>query len=326
MATPLDSILEFDAEASYEQETSVKRRKAASRQDVILQNITPGHHCVVDKSNGIDLYFEPFGVIDLTWFDPQKLRRSTPLQKSLIDGYLVPITRDEHDSILHAESLRLKEDALNSVNGNKNRRTRKFEVEGPDGQMRELEAEVVNLNKVDSASAQASISSAGQANDPTSFSIAFNRARKEYAVQGMNLTAQVFHKMAQENPSLIKTYLRKEQSDAPLANTVFSGDKRKEGRFFVAGQPGQVDQFGRPLNIATPSPMTHGQLKNFGQDALSAQQELYRTAASVDDSFDPDDDSMDDEPPMAQVIDLNAPDDSDDLSGFGGGGSGVRRL
>ena len=316
MATPLDSIL-MDAEASYEQEAAPapRRRSSASRQDVILQNITPGHHCVTDKGNGIDLYFEPFGVTDLTWFDPQKLRRSTQLQKSLIDGYLVPITREEHDSILHAESMKMKEDALNSINPNGKRRTRTFET--PDG--REIEAEVVNLNNFDSKSAQDSITSAGQSNDPTSFSIAFNRARKEYAVNGLNLTAQTFHKMSLENPALVKSYLRKEQADAPLANTVYSGSDKK-GRFFVAGQQGQVDQFGQPLRGGATSG-----LKNFNAGAANAQQELYRTAASVDDAFDPDAEDSD-EPPMAQVIDLNAPDDSDDLSGFNGGGGGVRRL
>lgn len=307
MSNPLDGI-RSNAAVIDEAVAESTSRQQSSRRDVILQNITPSHHCVVDKINGIDFYFEPFGVMDLTWFDAHKLQRSTPLQKSLIDGYLVPITREEHDSILHAESMRQRDEALNAVNP-KQRRTRKVEVDG-----KEVDAEVINLSKVDSQSAQDSISSAGQANDPTSFSIAFNRARKEYALSGRNLSAQVFHQMAMDNPGLIKTYLKKEQADLPLQNTVYSGSETK-GRFFVAGQQGQVDQWAQPL--------TQG-LKNFQQGELAAQNELYRTAADIDDAFDSDAEETD-EGQMAQIIDLNAPDDSDDLSGFGGG-NGVRRL
>lgn len=303
MSTPFNNFYEPEA-------TAVK----SDRPDVILQNITPGHHCVVDKQNGIDLYFEPFGAIDLTYFDTGKMRRSPYIQKSLIEGYLVPITREEYDHILYAESQKLKQEALDNINPGKKTRTKSFEVDG-----REIEAEVVNLSKVDSSSAQAHISSAGQSNDPTSFAIAYNRARKEYAIQGINLTAQNFHQMVEADANragggtLIKQYLRKEKSDSPITNGVLSGQEGK-GTFYVAGQNGQVNQFGQPIN----PPVRNG-LKNYNAAQDSASRDLFATANKINDSYDPDADTAD-ESPMAQIIDLA--DDSEDI----GGGGNIRRL
>lgn len=306
MATQLETLLN--------QQDNTDNKNSRAKQDILLQNVTPGFHCVMDKRNGLELNFEPFGVIDLTYFDKTKILSSTPLKQSMINGYLVTITREEHDNILYAESQKQQEDALNSVHPANKTRTKSFNIDGKD-----FEAEVVNLNKFDSKNDQDKVTSAGQANDPKSFAIAYTRARQEHIAQGMNLTAQNFQHMITQNPNLVKTYMARVRDDAPIKNSVTSGHESK-GRFFVAGQPGQVDQFAQPLRGGDS-------LKNFGNDAQNAQQELYRTAAMVSDAFDPAEESgYDDEGdhPMAQVIDLNQPDDSDDLGGSGPGG--IKRL
>ncbi len=64
-----------------------------------VQNVTPGHHFVTDMG----LHFQPFEVRDLLTEDPTLLKKSRDIQKSLMLGTLVRITRDEADQLLQIE-------------------------------------------------------------------------------------------------------------------------------------------------------------------------------------------------------------------------------
>ena len=72
----------------------------AEPEDFIVQHIHSGYHNINDLALATPLTFGPHEVKDLTYEDGARLKKSPGLTKSLIEGILVRITRDQANHIM----------------------------------------------------------------------------------------------------------------------------------------------------------------------------------------------------------------------------------
>ncbi len=166
-----------------------------------VQNVTPGHHYVTDMG----LHFEPYEVKDLLTEDPAILKKSRDIRKSLALGTLVKITSEEADELLEMEIALLQAEQRKEA---AQRQTSTVNIEG-----RQVVADTFDAARGGGAQDKSGlVSTAGFANDHTSYAQAFQNMRAAYANQGRTLTARDFGKMVQENPDLVRNTMNSTNS------------------------------------------------------------------------------------------------------------------
>lgn len=157
-----------------------------------VQNVTPGHHYVTDMG----LHFEPYEVKDLLTEDPAMLKKSRDVRKSLALGTLVKISKEEADELLEMEIALLQAEQRKEA---AQRQTSTVNIDG-----RQVVADTFDAARGGAQDKSGLVSTAGFANDHTSYAQAFQNMRVAYANKGMTLTARDFGQMVQENPDLVR--------------------------------------------------------------------------------------------------------------------------
>jgi len=189
-----------------------------------VQNVTPGHHFVTDMG----IHFQPYEVKDLLTEDPMLLKKSRDIRKSLTLGTLVKISKEEADQLLEMEIALLQQEQRKEVS------TRETLV-NVDG--KQIVADTFDAARAGNTGDKSNlISTAGFANDHSSYALAFQNMRHAYAEQGRTLSARDFGKMTQENPDLVRNYMNRTSSSG-----VWSGDPGKGRATFAVPSNGEGD-------------------------------------------------------------------------------------
>jgi len=190
------------------------------RQSFIVQNVTPSQLFISD----IRLTLGPLQVIDFTWHDPAKIHGSSDLKRAIKIGLLKLISQDDADEF---ETERIENEKRALL---KSQRDQKFdEVDSENGSKHF--ADVVDLEKGDTARGQAQVTTAGYANDPLSYALALDMEQANYEARGARLTAAEFARKVEANPKLVSQILERRTASV-------SGDTRR-GRAYVAAPPGE---------------------------------------------------------------------------------------
>jgi len=178
-----------------------------TEESFFVQNVTPGHHFVTDMG----IHFQPFEVKDLLSEDPLLLKKSRDIRKSLALGTLVKISKDEADRLLEMEiQLMQQEQRRESAS-----RETLVNVDG-----KQIVADTFDAARAGNSGDKSNlVSTAGFANDHSSYAQAFQNMRQAYAEQGKTLSARDFGQMTQENPEIVRNYMNRTSS-----NSVWSGD------------------------------------------------------------------------------------------------------
>lgn len=184
-----------------------------SRETFIVQNVTPGPHCVSD----IKLTFDPFQIIDLTYEDSEMVLGSRALKKSLQCGILRRITAEEADAIQTKEIERSRQKMIREQ---KMRQRQQSVVESEDG--RQFEAEVTNINA--GQQGREEVTTTGHVNDAMTYAMAYAKASAAAKRQGKVLDPEEFaQKLGNDNRLLNQLAFDSGNVDAESA----SGDMRR---------------------------------------------------------------------------------------------------
>jgi hypothetical protein len=195
-----------------------------------VQNVTPGHHFVTDMG----IHFQPFEVRDLLTEDPALMKKSRDIQKSLMLGTLVRISRDEADQLL------LIEVSLMQAEQRKEAAERQMSTVNIGD--KQVIADTFDAARGGTGDKSGLVSTAGYANDHNSYSQAFQNLRQAYANNGRVLTARDFSTMTQENPDLVRNYMN-------VSNPgTWSGDpNRGKATFATPSMDGEARMPGQAL-------------------------------------------------------------------------------
>jgi len=279
-------------------------------ESIIVQNTLAGPLYISD----IGMEFGGFEVRDLTWEDPSIVKRSQDLRRALTTGHLMRITQAEWDRIMQFKAAEARAETQRVSN---TRTRRKVKADG-----RIIEAEYLNLNKADGGrTAQDQVSTAGYANDPMSYAMAFQEARAQYEERGAILDAQTFAGMVENRPRLIQQLLNNESmfNDGVMSGAVGRGRATviTQGVGYDTGVT-QLDMtnYNRDQQIAGSTAAGLGSQKNQVLDPFNPH--IMPSMAQIPDFVDLDNLDDDDDAGYAEEIDLAS--DGDDLGG------GVRRL
>jgi hypothetical protein len=172
-----------------------------------VQNVTPGHHFVTDMA----IHFQPFEVKDLLSEDPMLLKKSRDIRKSLALGTLVKISKEEADNLLEMEIVLMQQEQRKEASS----RDTLVNVDG-----KQIVADTFDAARAGNVGDKSNlISTAGFANDHSSYAQAFQNMRDAYAENGKTLSAREFGQMTQENPDIVRNYMNRTSSSG-----VWSGD------------------------------------------------------------------------------------------------------
>jgi hypothetical protein len=208
-----------------------------------VQNVTPGHHFVTDMG----IHFQPFEVKDLLAEDPALLKKSRDIRKSLTLGTLVKISKEEADQLLEMEI------ALMQQEQRKQAATRETLV-NVDG--KQIVADTFDAARAGNSGDKSTlISTAGFANDHSSYAQAFQNMREAYAERGQTLSARDFGQMTQENPDIVRNYMNRTSSTG-----VWSGDPGRGKATFAVPSSSEGDV----------RPPAQGYMSNFNRDSRLA--------------------------------------------------------
>ena len=158
----------------------------------IIQNVTPGYHYITD----LKLSIEPLGVVDLTYREAAEVKSSQNLKDSLRAGYVRQIDEKEADRISGLKTAKLRRDVT------KLQQQSKLTTMDIDG--KPVEVEPINLSRADAGKMTAEVSSAGYANDPLSYVVAFETAQDIAKSQGDILTPEEFAEMVNRDSELVR--------------------------------------------------------------------------------------------------------------------------
>lgn len=186
---------------------------SAEPETFIVQNVMPCFHCISD----LGWTFQPFEVKDLTWQDTAIIQKSANLRESIKKGLLKQITQEQWDEL---QDRQLAEERARLVKDQRERKRQMVDVDGT-----AIEAEIINLNAGDRGiTADEEVTTAGNINDPMTYSVAFAAASAEAAERGEHLDASDFSRMLENNPKLIDNYLTR---SASVGRGVTSGNSRR---------------------------------------------------------------------------------------------------
>ncbi len=180
-----------------------------TEESFFVQNVTPGHHYITDMG----LHFEPYEVKDLLTEDPLLLKKSRDVRKSLALGSIVKISREEADQLLEMEIALLQAEQRKEAN---QRQTSVVNIDG-----KQVVADTFDAARAGGQDKSGLVSTAGFANDHSSYAQAFQNMRSAYASQGRTLTARDFGQMVQENPDIVRNTMNSVNSG------VWSGDPNR---------------------------------------------------------------------------------------------------
>lgn len=242
-----------------------------------VQNVTPGHHFVSD----MNIYFEPFQVRDLLTEDPVLLKKSRDIRKSLMLGTLQKISKDEADKLMEMEVTLMQSEQRQEVQS----RETLVNVDG-----KQIVADTFDAARAGNAGDKSAlVSTAGYANDHSSYAQAFQNLRDAYAAQGKTLSARDFGKMTQDNPDIVRNYMNRTASAG-----VWSGDpNRGKATYAVplgadgeSRAPGQtyMSNFNRDSRLAG-SDYTDMRMAQAPED-LSFAEEILISDNDEDDAYD----------------------------------------
>lgn len=249
-----------------------------TEESFFVQNVTPGHHYVTDMG----LHFEPFEVKDLLTEDPAMLKKSRDIRKSLALGTLVKISREEADDLLEMEIALLQAEQRKEASQRQNSST----VVNVDG--KQVVADTFDAARGGGAQDKSGlVSTAGYANDHSSYAQAFQNMRTAYANQGRTLTARDFGQMVQENPDLVRNNMNTTNSGS------WSGDPNR-GRATYA----------LPSMDGEPTVPVQSNMTNFNRDQRLAGSTYANMVSQAD--LNPD-------LPYAEEIDVLAEGDAYDI-------------
>lgn len=208
-----------------------------------VQNVTPGHHFVTDMG----IHFQPFEVKDLLSEDPALLKKSRDIRKSLALGTLVKISKNEADELLEMEI------ALMQQEQRKEAATRETLV-NVDG--KQIVADTFDAARAGNTGDKSNlVSTAGFANDHSSYAQAFQNMRDAFAAQGKTLSARDFGHMTQENPDIVRNYMNRTSSSG-----VWSGDPSRGKATYAVPSSNEGDS-------RAPA---QGYMSNFNRDSRLA--------------------------------------------------------
>lgn len=259
----------------------------------IVFNPRGGHHFVSD----IKMMFGPFEAKDLSWEDPRYINSSVDLRQAIRMDFLQRITPEEHELLLKRQVDRDRRAVL-MAEQRRQRRLRRVKAEG-----HEFEAEEVGAadGLIDT---ETELSTAGQANDPATYVVAYKIAAAEVSANGGFLDAEEFDKMVKSNPYIIKQLVSKarhqEFGNAGIQFASSQSGDASRGRAFVTSTP---NNFGETSILG----LTMG---NFSRDQYVGGMEEF--GGHVKGGGYRPDDLMIDLPP-AEEIDLTIEDNEDDL-------------
>lgn len=189
-----------------------------------VQNVTPGHHFVTDMG----IHFQPYEVKDLLSEDPLLLKKSRDIRKSLTLGTLVKISKDEADQLLEMEIALMQQEQRNEIST----RETLINVDG-----KQIVADTFDAARAGNTGDKSNlVSTAGFANDHSSYAQAFQNMRDTYAQQGKTLSAREFGQMTQENPELVRNYMNRTSSSG-----VWSGDPTRGKATYAVPSMGEND-------------------------------------------------------------------------------------
>jgi hypothetical protein len=204
-----------------------------------VQNVTPGHHFVTDMG----IHFQPFEVKDLLSEDPTLLKKSRDIRKSLAMGTLVKISKEEADNLLEMEIALMQQEQRKEAST----RETLINVDG-----KQIVADTFDAARAGNTGDKSNlVSTAGYANDHSSYAQAFQNMREAYAEQGRTLSARDFGQMTQENPDIVRNYMNRTSSTG-----VWSGDPGRGKATFAVPSNAEGD---------TRSP-AQGYMSNFNRD------------------------------------------------------------
>lgn len=244
-----------------------------------VQNVTDGHHYVTDMG----LHFEPFEVKDLYMEDSTLFKKSRDIRKSMQLGILARTSREEADALLDMEIALIQTEHQREID---QRETRTIDVNG-----KMVVADTFDAAKAGGQTKAGLVSTAGFANDHTSYAKAFQTVRQAEADRGHILTAREFSEMVNNDPNLVRNVMR----NAPAAGA-WSGDPGRGKATFAVPSGGEGD----------PRYPGSTYLTNFNRDQRLAGADYSRISTQQNNSNA--------DLPFAEEIDVLA--DDDDESGY----------
>jgi len=256
---------------------SVAAEAVEVEESFFVQNVTPGHHFVSD----MNIYFEPFQVRDLLTEDPILLKKSRDIRKSLMLGTLQKISKDEADKLMEMEVTLMQSEQRKEVAS----RETLVNVDG-----KQIVADTFDAARAGNSGDKSElVSTAGYANDHSSYAQAFQNLREAYASQGKTLSARDFGKMTQDNPDIVRNYMNKNASAG-----VWSGDPNRGRATYAVPMtadgdsraPGQtyMSNFNRDSRLAGAD-YTEIKMADTPED-LSYAEEILISDNDEDDAYD----------------------------------------
>lgn len=244
-----------------------KSNKTKQPETFFVQNATLSYLFLSD----IKLQFSRLEAKDLTWDDPNIIKKSKDLQNALRKGILVKLTEEEYnklqDQMAEKEKKLLAREQKNKLNYKK--------VKSEDGE-KEFIADRFDVSK--SSKKQSALDFSGNANDTMSYVTAFEIAQGIAAENGDQLTAFEFGEMVENNPNLVNNL---------LANTRGAENQVKHRAYFSV-----------PNGLNGDTTVGEAYLSNYNRDKRYA-------GLNVKDSVNLDDiDDIDDDTDYVEEIDL----------------------
>ena len=246
----------------------------------IIQNVTMNYQYISD----IRLQLDPVQVEYLTWWDAKVVRASRDLKDALRRGVLRKISQDEWDTKL--ERIAAKERKELSLNTKSNEMKT---IETEDG--KQFLAESIDAEKP--YNKETEVNTAGYANDSLSYAIALENAQVQAELNGDELTVEDFAEKVQRDPGLVARLLRQQ------TGAVTSGTTR-QSRAFVA----QAPELG-----SSQTKVAGMKMSNMQRDGFIAGGDFNYTPKPSDDF------GFDDDPAIAEEIDLEVDSLGDDEKG-----------
>ena len=154
----------------------------------IVQNVTQGPVCISDLGKK-GLTIPALSIHDLSTNDDEEVKKSAGLKSAIRQGLLRWVTKDYAER----QEVKKSETARQSIIDELKKEKVRYDDEAPES----LTAEELTSE----------ISTAGQANDPVSYAIAFDVWSSQETLRGRDGSPEEFRDKVNDNPSLIKSLI-----------------------------------------------------------------------------------------------------------------------
>ena len=257
--------------------------EVVNEETTIIQNITLGPFFVSD----IKMSWGPRECKDLTWEDPDIIKKSANLRAALVSGALRRLTKSQYEKTLAMQYEREKKEILKEA-GNKPT-YKKIK----NGNNKDMLAEKIEVGQAKKKGEQLNFS--GGANDTLSYVKALEIAEGIARDRGDDLTPESFAEAVEADPNLVPQLLKNYR-------TASNSDKQNIAYFAMPPERGQkttsigkeaMTNFNRDRRYAGAGDMF---ITDFGQ-----QEEFI--IEDDDDEFDSDEEMIDQEDFNGELID-----------------------